>query len=234
MSTQKVRRMPLWKRLLFGATFGLVRSRKMRAMPVWQRLLIAAALCLAVALVYRSVRSELHENSVIGVGLTGFQHIGPNFNIAGFYVDGYYGGTVGREGGGGGEVCCVVLPRKWRPGLVTEVRWAVADWSNENRAEIDAGNYRSVTDQRYKAIVPVEKYLKAENFFVHFYPGGKVRVVSGLTGLGTPERPVMYNDPRAVESATSGYPISAIFSKVELDEMESKYNDRTKYFGNWK
>jgi hypothetical protein len=208
--------------------------QRLRLMLFWKRLLVGTAMVIVAIVLYRHVRAEIHQNSIIGVGLTGFQHIGPNFNIAGFYVNGYYGGTVGREGGGGGEVCCVVLPRKWRPGLVAEVRWTVADWSNENRAEIDAGNYRSVTDQRYKAIVPVEKYLNAENFFVHFYRGGKVRVVSGLTGLGTLERPVLNNDPRAVESATSGYPINAIFSQTELAEIERQHNDGSTFFGDWR
>jgi hypothetical protein len=144
--------------------------QKLRLMLVWKRLLLGTAVVIVAIVLYRHVRAEIHQNSITAVGLTGFQHIGPNFNIAGFYLDGYYGGTVGRECGGGGQVCCVVLPREWRSGLVAEVRWTVADWSNENRAEIDAGNYRSVADQRYRAIVPVEKYKTAERVFVHFLP----------------------------------------------------------------
>jgi hypothetical protein len=135
--------------------------KKMRAMIVWKRLLIGTASVFVAVVLYRYICAEIHQNSITAVGLTGFQHIGPNFNIAGFYLDGYYGGTVGREGGGGGQVCCVVLPREWRPGLVVDLRRAVADWSKENRAQIDAGGYSSVTDQRYRAIVPVEKYKTA-------------------------------------------------------------------------
>jgi hypothetical protein len=116
---------------------------KLRAMPFWKRSLIATAVIFALVLLYRHVRAEIHQNSITAVGLTGFHHLGPNFNISEFYVDGHDGANVGREGGGGGEVCCVVLPKKWRPGLVVELRWAVADWSQVDPAAIDGQEYKN-------------------------------------------------------------------------------------------
>jgi hypothetical protein len=208
--------------------------KKLPAILVWKRLLIATAVVVAAIVLYRHVRAEIHQNSVIGVGLTGFQHIGPNFNIPEFYFDGYYGSNVGREGGGGGEMCCVVIPKKWRPGLVVDLRWAVADWSNVDPAAIDGQAYKSLTYQFFRATVPVEKYQSAENIFVHFYPGGKARVVSGLAGLGTPEHPVSNDDPDAVGYATVGQPTNAIFSKEEMDEMDRKHNERSTFFGDWR
>ena len=92
-----------------------------------------------------------NNNEFVGVTVTGIHHIGPDFSIADFYVDGYSGSNVGREGGGGRYVCCVMLPSKWRPGLSVDVRWSVANWSKEVMAETDVGNYKSITFQRYKA-----------------------------------------------------------------------------------
>jgi hypothetical protein len=43
--------------------------------------------------------------------------------IADIYVDGTWGGSVDANSGGGGSVCCVMVPRKWRPGLIVHVKW---------------------------------------------------------------------------------------------------------------
>jgi hypothetical protein len=83
---------------------------------LWKVMLALVLFALAVGWLYQSMHESSRSDSFTGVGLTGVQHIGPNFNISEFYVDGYYGSNVGREGGGGRHVCCVSLPKKWRPG----------------------------------------------------------------------------------------------------------------------
>jgi hypothetical protein len=85
--------------------------------------------------------------------------MGDNFEISAFYVDGYNGGNVSRTGGGGSNVCCVMLPGKWRRELVVELRWSVSDLSKENEKE-----------KVYKALVPVEKYDDAPGqLYAHFF-----------------------------------------------------------------
>lgn len=175
-----------------------------------------------------------NEKKFMPVGLTGVQHIGENFNISEFYVDGYNGGNVSREGGGGSNVCCVLLPEKWRPGLRVEVRWAVADWSNENRKEIEAGNYRSVIWKCFKAFVPVEKYDEPDQLYVHFFPGGRVRVVSSFPGSESKDHPILRGDPNASEKATVGTVQSALFTEVELAEMNRKSDEEKATYGSWK
>jgi hypothetical protein len=173
-----------------------------------------------------SILLHANDNDFAGVTVTGIHHIGPDFNIADFYVDGYSGSNVGREGGGGRYVCCVMLPSKWRPGLSVEVRWSVANWSKEILAETNVGNYRSLTFQRYKARVPVEKYISAENMYVHFFPGGKIRVVSSSSGPRGTRHPILEDDPRAAEIATTGTPVDAMFTESELDKIRAaRYND---------
>lgn len=130
--------------------------------------------------------------------------MGPNFNISKFYINGYFGFNVGREGGGGSFVCCAELPRKWQPGMTAKVRWSVNDWSNAVLAEVDAGNYRSMVFENYEATVPIEKYGKVGNLYAHFFSNGRVRLVSSAFPVSNSQHLIQENDPRAVETATQG------------------------------
>jgi hypothetical protein len=199
----------------------------------WKRL-FAASFSGLVLIGCADLHSGSKEDQFTGVGLTGVQHIGPDFNISDFYIDGYSGSNVGRGGGGGGHVCCVSIPNKWRPGLAVEVRWAVGNWSKENRQELAAGNYKSITFERYKAIVPLEKYDALGQLYVHFFPGGKVRVVSSNPGSESPDHPVRRNDPRAADSATAGMPVKELFTKEELADKLRQREENLKKYGDWR
>ena len=147
---------------------------------------------------------ESGDNEKIGVMIIGVHHLGPDFNIGDFYVNGYSGGDVGKNGGGAGYVCCSELPRKWRLGLVMKVKWAVYDWSKVIRSEVDAGNYNSVGLENFAATVPVEKYDEVGDLYPHFFPNGKVRLISSNYPISNPKHPVQWNDSSAAELATSG------------------------------
>jgi len=187
------------------------------------------ALCLLVLTVAgcASVQAGINDSNFTPVSLTGVQHIGPDFNISDFYVDHTSGSNVGRGGGGGGIVCCVALPKKWRPNFTVEVRWAVGDWSKQNKEETALGNFQSITFERYKAIVPVEKYEEPGKVYVHFFKGGKVRVVSGPFGYGSKEHPIQRDDPHAADTATVGTSVNALFTPEELAEMKRKSRGNT-------
>ena len=197
------------------------------------RLLVCAMAGCALYWYIGTVRHEIRAASLAAADLSGVHHLGEKFNVAEFYVDGFYYGNIGREGGGG-YTCCVMLPRKWRPGLLVEVRWSVNDWTNENRAEIEAGNYRSVAGMAFIARVPVERYEVAEHVWVHFFAGGKARVVSSLIGSDGSRHPIHDNDPHAGDSATAGRPVATLFSAEELAEMDRKVLARRKSSGDWR
>ena len=199
----------------------------------FMRLVVFAVTGSALYWCIGTVRATIRADSLAAVDLGGAHHLGDKFNVAEFYVDGLYYGNVGREGGGGGT-CCVMLPRKWRPGLSVEVRWSVGDWTNENRAELEAGNFDSVSGMGYIARVPVERYEKAAQVWVHFFAGGKARVLTSPIGAGWPKHPIQDNDPHAVDSATAGRRVDALFSPEELEEMKRKDLERRKTFGNWR
>jgi hypothetical protein len=178
-----------------------------------------------------SVQAGINDRNFTPVSLTGVQHIGPDFNISDFYVDHTSGSNVGRGGGGGGIVCCVALPKKWRPNFTVEVRWAVGDWSKQNKEETALGNFQSITFERYKAIVPVEKYDEAERVWVHFFAGGKVRVVSSAPGSLSKIHPIQRDDQHAADSATIGSHIDSLFTSEELAEMRRKGKERSRKYG---
>ncbi len=157
-----------------------------------------------------------------GVPLTGVHHMGRNFQIAEFYVDGYSGGNVGREGGGGSDVCCVQLAKVWRRDMKVEIRWSVSDWERENPDETDRGNYSSVSYSNYKAIVPVEKYDKPHHVYVHFFNGGRVRIISSGDYPESSDHPIVESDSHAIESATVGTRVAKIFTEAELESLRTK------------
>lgn len=194
-------------------------------------ILAGSALCCCVG----RLRAEGHDASLVGVSLTGVHHMGDKFNVPEFYVNGYDGSNVGREGGGGSQVCCVMLPKKWRPGLSVEVRWAVDDFSHENSEESAAGNYRSIISAgTFVAQVPVERYELAAQLWVHFFTGGKVRVVSSsIASFGT-AHPIQGSDSHAIDSATPGKRVAAMFTKKELNEMDRKASERRTTSGDWR
>jgi len=158
--------------------------------------------------------------------LVGTHHMSSDFNIMDFYVDDYSGSNVGREGGGGSLLCCVMLPWRWRPDLTVEVRWMVGDWRNEVPSKLAAGDYSSIAVEGiYFAKVPVESYEETGNLHVHFFAGGKVRVVTSNAGSWSLYHPIVRNDPTAIHKATQGKRISKIYTDAERDELRKKYQE---------
>lgn len=145
--------------------------------------------------------------------------MGDKFYISRFYVDGYSGGNVGHEGGGGSNVCCVTLPYRWTPELAVNLRWEVDRWGDDPAIP----EY-----QVYHARVPVEKYESAEHLYVHFYAEGRVRVLSSFVGSGHPDHPAG-GDTRSAERATKGKVVSALFTKEELDKMNRDDDSRPRW-----
>lgn len=141
---------------------------------------------------------------LVSVSITGVHHLGGNFNIGELYIDDNYGSNVGRNGGGGSHFCCTALPNRWHPGLTATVSWSVNNWSNVIRSEIDSGNYSSLAFQDYVATVPIERYEEVGDLYPHFFPNGKVRLVSSNYPITSLSHPIQRNDASAVKLATQG------------------------------
>lgn len=96
--------------------------------------------------------------------------------ITTFFVNGYYASGVSPNGGGGKFVCCVTIPRKWRPGLRVTVRWTADD---------------RVPNLWKERVVEVPKYTERDfgTFAVHFYPDDTVKVLVTSVLEGHPNYP---------------------------------------------
>lgn len=140
----------------------------------------------------------------VGVNVVPTHHLGKDYSVEDVYVNGQWGGNAGRGGGGGGYVCCVMLPEVWRPGLVAKVKWRVLDWRQENTNETKVGILKSILDEgKYVATAPVEYYAEPGDLYVHFFPHGKVRVVSSLYSPSGEKHPISKSSKEQY-SATEG------------------------------
>ena len=180
----------------------------------WRRFCFMGLLLLGMT-ACTNLNAQRNDADLVPVSVIGVQHMGENFSVGVFYIDGAGGSNIGRGGGGGKSVCCSSLPAKWYPDMTTVVRWSVVDWSHENRAEIEVENYASIkSGGRFKATVPIEQYDKASNLYVHFFPGGKVRVTTRLKDL-------IPDGPHEDATAMLGVPVQELFTKEELLQKRS-------------
>jgi hypothetical protein len=117
-----------------------------------------------------------------GVSISSFGHLGKHIGIPSFSVNGGWGGAANGLGGSG-NVCCAMIPDKWRPGLVAHVKWEECDTSH-----IEFKNGRAVDPKaecissNHEATVPIPRYENPGTFMVHFFPGHQVAVVVSFVG----------------------------------------------------
>ena len=202
-------------------------SEYLRRHPVLSTLILGVAFGVFVL-----IHSYTKAEDRIPVSIIGAQHLGYGYEIDEFYVDQGYFGDVGEGGsGGGGIVCCVTLPRKWREGLKVDVRWKVSHVVrslDEKRVET------AKIEGMYHAIVPVEQYIKTGDLFVHFFSGGQVRVVVSEFSADSEQHPIQISDSRAGKNAAVGISVKALFSPEEIAESEREVAREKAKYGDWR
>ena len=104
------------------------------------------------------------DDGPIPLAIGGVDHLPDHVSVQNFWVNGY---GAGRASSGGGSVCCVSVPRKWKPGLKLVVRWEVLNW-------------RDWQSDEYEASVEVEPYDELGELNVHFLKSGRVRAVVSM------------------------------------------------------
>ena len=87
-------------------------------------------------------------------------------------------------GGGGGEVCCVVVPTKWRPGLTATIGWENdGDWLLDKNGQPVIRNGKKVyVPAPWKTRTVVIPEYDSDNlgrFHIHFLPNDQVLVKIG-------------------------------------------------------
>lgn len=97
---------------------------------------------------------------------------------------------------GGGEVCCVVIPDTWRPGLKVTIKWQNdGHWVRNEKGQIVVkdGQNQFVEGPWHETTVDVPKYEGGENlgrFNIHFFPNDEVKVVVSRYGPGHSSYPL--------------------------------------------
>jgi len=118
-----------------------------------------------LALLLFIVTAVACSDVTVPAGLRGYNHM-KELSIHYFTVNGASGPNV-RPESGGGETCCVSLPKRWRPGLKAKVSW-------EYDQKEDA---RHPLPKNQTAEVEIPQYLFGGSLQVHFYDNHKVRIV---------------------------------------------------------
>ncbi|WP_052321620.1 DUF3304 domain-containing protein [Ralstonia sp. A12] len=95
--------------------------------------------------------------------------------IAAFTINGAYIGNAAAHGYGG-FVCCVRLPKTWKPGLTVKIKWTKDDRTNDFWKE---------------KVVEIPPYSDQDigHFAVHFFPNDDVKVLVTMKAVGHPDYP---------------------------------------------
>ena len=118
------------------------------------------------------------DKRYLNVSLGGVNHTGQY--LYSFSVNGYFGGNVNKYAGGSAGICCVRIPRIWRPGLTVDIQYdlLINDGKDDN--------------WKTKKGVPVEPYTEPGSVYVHFFPNDEIRVVVSNPGPRSTLHPIPY------------------------------------------
>jgi len=138
---------------------------------------------------------SLGKSEYLGGNLEAVNHTSAAINR--FSVNGYGGGNASPNGYGGG-MCCVLLPRVWRPGLVMKVEWETDPNPYAKSPPLGTDEFRALmvkhkaNYQQHTAIVPVPPYKEDElcSPEVHFLPCNQVKVTTSCWGYPSPNNPI--------------------------------------------
>jgi hypothetical protein len=110
---------------------------------------------------------------MVPVQITAYDQTGKTVHLLSWIIKGQAGGTAG------GGMCCVSIPKYWRPGLILDLYW---DYTAQSEG--------SPPPQRAK--VEIEEY-SLENLgtlHLHFFPGHRVRAIVARTSFDSPFYPM--------------------------------------------
>jgi hypothetical protein len=162
-----------------------------------RQLLAWALIALALQACSKSIPDRL------GIPIEGYNHTSAAINH--FDVNGNGGPNIGPFGGGGSQMCCVVMPRKWHPGLTVVVEWEKDPNTGPsvNLPPLGTDAYRAAYKihaskyTRHRAVVEVAPYERLGAITLHFLPCNQVKVSADQTYPGIANHP--YDYPRKME-----------------------------------
>jgi hypothetical protein len=135
------------------------------------------------------------ENEMAGGNIEAVNHTLNAINW--LSVNGY------RADGGGGSSCCIIMPTKWRPGLMAYIEWEVDTdpYAYSKWPPLGTDGYRAAqvkhkaNYQHHNATVEIPEWPGTQScdLKVHFLTCNQVKVTTACAVYGQPNYPI--NDP---------------------------------------
>jgi Protein of unknown function (DUF3304) len=126
------------------------------------RLRSARALMLAMAAcLFAGCQAVSAQPEMVGVDMTGIDHLADHLSVQDFQVNGRSGFQAGR---GGRVACCVSVPLDAGSGYRLRITWNVTNW-------------RDRTSEEREADVALERPEPQGRLYVHFLADGSVRAL---------------------------------------------------------
>ncbi len=131
-------------------------------------------------------------DETVAVSYAAYNHT--DKSIVSFVINGEGGILAASAHGGGGRMCCVVLPKNWRPGLMATIKWQEDDipiFNPDGTRKVIDGVPATKESPWKERTVEVPKYEGAMGtFFIHIFPGDEVKVLMNIYGAGNPNHPL--------------------------------------------
>jgi len=119
-------------------------------------------------------------------------------SIVSIVINGQGGVANATAHGSGGEVCCVLIPDKWRPGLNVAIQWkeaGVFQRDASGNVVVDDGVPVLIEGAWKERTVEIPKYdAEMGLFFIHFLPGDDVKVAVSPYDPRHPKHPYRFAD----------------------------------------
>jgi hypothetical protein len=130
------------------------------------------------------------ENEMAGGNLAAVNHTVGAINW--FSVNGY------RAHGGGGSSCCIIMPTKWRPGLLAYITWEFDPDPFAAAPPLGTDEFRAfmikhkANYQHHSAMVEIPEWPGTQScdLKVHFLTCNKVKVTTACAVYGQPNYPI--------------------------------------------
>lgn len=135
-------------------------------------------------------------DETVAVSYAAYNHT--DEDIVSIVINGEGGIMNASAHGEGGRMCCIVLPKRWRPGLMATFKWQLdGDWLKDEKGKevIRDGKTVLVPGPWKERTVEVPKYEgELGTFFIHIFPGDVVKVLMHKYAAGYEGHPFPHPD----------------------------------------
>ncbi|TCV81099.1 DUF3304 domain-containing protein [Sulfurirhabdus autotrophica] len=164
-------------------------AKNMKHFETYRRIYLSLALALCLPL------SGCFKEPTAAVSYGAVSYI--DEAIASIVVNGE-GGILGvyPHAGGAPNMCCVVIPRHWKPGLKATIKWQMdGHWVRDSQGKIVVkdGSQDFVEGIWKQKVVDIPEYKEVGGFMINFFPNDEVKVLVTNASAGYPGYP--YPDP---------------------------------------